>query len=218
MWNDRLARGLAAAALAALVALAAPRPAGATMVGDPTLHVGAGRFAGGLEAELGVGGDIETDRFFVKGEYGFAPNVDGFARIGFLGGDLDGGADVDGYGFGGGARFTVQRDREWRFGGLGQVHYFLGEAKVTIPFFGSFEEDFDWLEIEAAGAASYRGLGQVVPYFGLKLGVITGDPDTDLQITPFGGATFAVNPRLTLGGELRIIDDAALGVFARYAF
>jgi hypothetical protein len=215
--NTRSTCALVAAALAALVAVAAPGPAGATMVGDPTLHVGAGRFAAGAEAELGVSGDLELDRVSAKGEYGVAPNIDAFGRIGFFGGE-EGPADVDGFALGGGARFTLTREKEWRFGGLGQVHYFLGEAEVTVPFFGSFEEDFDWLEIEAAGAASYRGLGQVVPYFGLKLGLITGDPDTDFQFTPFGGATFAVNPRLTLGGELRIIDDGALGVFARYAF
>jgi hypothetical protein len=216
----RFTRALAAA-LGALLALAAP--AGATMVGDPTRHVGQGRFAGGVEAELGVGGDLETDRFVLKGDYGFAPEVDGFARLGFFTGEEDV-ADIDGYFLGGGARFTVQRDREWAFGGLGQAHYFFGEAEVDIPGFPpfippqSFEEDFDWLELEAAGAASYRGFGQVVPYFGLKLGIVTGDPDTEFQFTPFGGATVAVNPRLTLGGELRIIDDAALGVFARWAF
>jgi hypothetical protein len=215
--DTRSTCALVAAALAALVAVAAPGPAGATMVGDPTLHVGAGRFAAGAEAELGVSGDLELDRVSVKGEYGVAPNIDAFGRIGFFSGE-EGPADVDGFALGGGARFTLTQEKEWRFGGLGQIHYFLGEADVTIPFFGSFEEDFDWLEIEAAGAASYRGLGQVVPYFGLKLGVITGDPDTDFQFTPFGGATFAVNPRLTLGGELRIIDDGAIGVFARYAF
>jgi hypothetical protein len=224
MWTGCFTRVTrAAVALAALVTAAAPRPAAATMVGDPTLHVGQGRFAAGLEAELGLGGDIETDRFFLKGDYGFAPDVDGFARLGLFTGD-EGPADIDGFGLGGGARFTVLREREWRFGGLGQIHYFTGEATIDIPGIPPFfppqrvEEDFDWVEIEAAGAASYRGAGQVVPYFGLKLGIVTGDPDTELQFTPFGGATVAVTPQLTLGGELRIIDDAALGVFARWSF
>jgi hypothetical protein len=147
--------------------------------------------------------------------------MDGFVRLGTFEGDYEGpgDADIDGYGIGGGIKLDLQRQNDWHLGGLGQVMWFSGESKVTLPFgLGTIEEDVDWLELDAAGVGSYRALGQVVPYAGAKLGLITGDPDTDLGFTVFGGATFQVNDRLSIGGELRIIDDDALGFFARYRF
>jgi hypothetical protein len=209
-------------ALALLLALAVPPSASATIIGDPTLTVGAGLTAGAAEIDLGLS-DIETNRLFFRGDYGVAPNVDAFGRVGIFEGDF-GLAEVDGFGLGGGVRLDLQQEREWHFGGLGQLMYFKGESTVTIPgipgFFPAttFEADFDWFELDFAGAASYRALGQVVPYFGAKLGLVTGDPDTDLGFTIFGGGTFNVNPRLSLGAELRLIDDDALGLFARYRF
>lgn len=214
-------------ALALLVLLAGlaavPRAASATIIGDPTLTVGAGKAAVAGEIDLGLSGDFETNRLWVRGDYGLAPNMDGFLRAGFFDGDADAGgfgdADLDGFGFGGGVRADLQTEKDWHIGGLAQIMYNKGETKITLPFgLGSFEEDFDWWEFDVAGAGSFRGAGPVVPYVGARLGLITGDPDTDFQITLFGGMSYAISPVFSVGGELRLIDDDSLGLYARYRF
>ncbi len=220
-------RRASAILILAISCLATPRLASATILGDPTLTVGAGRAAVAGEIDLGLSGDFETNRFWIRGDYGFAPNVDGFLRAGIFDGDFgEGGVDasLDGYGFGGGVRVDLLQEKEWHFGGLAQVMYNMGESEVTTPAIPPFipamrfEADLDWLEFDVAAAASFRGAGPLVPYGGLKIGLITGDPDTDLGVTLFGGVTYAVNERLLVGGELRIIDDDALGLFVRYRF
>ncbi len=213
-----------AALVTVITCLTIPGLATATILGDPTLTVGAGRAAVAGEVDLGLSDDIETNRFWIRGDYGFAPNIDGFLRAGIFDGDF-GAADIDGYGFGGGVRMDLVQEKDWHFGGLAQVMYNRGEVDIpgftvgpiTIP---GQNVDVDWFELDLAGAASFRGAGPLVPYGGAKIGYITGDDpvDNDLGFTLFGGATYAVAPQLLVGGELRIIDDDALGLFVRYTF
>lgn len=214
------------ALVAGLVLL--PEVAAATVLGDPTLSVGAGRFALAGEVDLGLDNDFETNRLWLRGDYGLAPNIDGFLRLGLFDGDTDGGfggdASLDGFGFGGGARADLLQEKDWHIGGLVQMMYNMGEAEVTTPAIPpfipamTFKEDVDWLEIDVAGAASFRGAGPFIPYAGVRLGLITGDPDTDFGVTLFGGASYAITEQLLVGAELRIIDDAAIGAFVRYRF
>ncbi len=217
---------LAASLLAALVGVALPRPAEANLIGDPTLTSGAGRFGFGAELdfvldrdiELDPGGDVnlDTNRFFVSGSYGFLQSLDGFVKLGLFNGERED-VDVDtGLGFGVGARGSFFQRGPWRFGGLFQVLYFTSELD-TGP-------DIDWIEADLAGAVSYRGLGQVVPYGGIKLGLVDGeiDPGPDFEqdnlIGLFGGASVALTPQISVGAELRILDETALGFYGRFAF
>lgn len=209
-------------ALLVLVAglTAVPRAASATIIGDPTLTVGAGNAAVAGEIDLGLSGDFETNRLWVRGDYGLAPNMDGFLRLGFFDGDY-GSGDIDGYGFGGGVRADFAQEQDWHIGGLAQVMYNKAEAEVRTPAFPPFitvEQDVDWFEFDVAGAGSFRGAGPVIPYVGARLGLITGDPDTDFQITIFGGMSYAITPAFSVGGELRLIDDDSLGLYARFRF
>ncbi len=220
----RAAAALAATLLVGLAGLAVSRPAEANLIGDPTLTTGAGRFGIGAELDFvldrdidfdfGPDGDLETNRFFATGSYGFLQDLDGFVKLGFFNGD-----DIDtGLGIGGGVRGTFLRQGDWRFGGLFQVLFFSSELDTP------FNQDIDWLEFDLAAAASYRGLGQIVPYGGIKLGFIDGeiDPGADFDQDDvfgiFGGASVAITPQFTIGAELRLIDETAIGVYARFTF
>ncbi len=225
----RAAAALAATLLVGLAGLAVSRPAEASLIGDPTLTNGAGRFGVGAELDFvfdhdidfdgGGDGELETNRFFATGSYGFLQDLDGFVKVGFFNGDLDpGSTDIDtGFGIGGGVRGTFLRQGDWRFGGLFQIQFFSSE----LDFPGN--PDIDWLEFDVAAAASYRGFGQIVPYGGIKLGFIDGDIegadfDQDDVFGIFGGASVAIMPQFTVGAELRLIDETAIGVYARYTF
>ncbi len=224
------ARGFALAAplIAVLAGLAAPGPAGANLIGDPTLTNGAGRFGIGAEMDFvldrdvdfdpGGEGGVDTNRFFVTGSYGFLRNVDGFVKLGFFNGETSpGDVDIDtGLGLGAGVRASFLQQGNWHVGGLFQVLYFTSELDTG--------NDIDWFEFDLAAAVSYRGLGQIVPYGGLKLsfmdGEIDGGPDfsQDTPIGIFGGVSVALTPQISIGGELRLIDESAIGIWARYTF
>jgi hypothetical protein len=216
------------AVVGAATLFATPRPAAAGFIGDPTFTNGAGRFS--LTGEIdfitdrdldfdGGKGDLESTRFFANAGYGFGSSVDGFVKLGLFNGELDpGGTDIDsslGVGFGVKGAFV---DRgEIRLGALGQLLYFQSELENSGA-------DIDWFEIDIALAASFRGLGQIVPYAGVKVSLIDGDiesgPDFEQDDTLglFGGLTFAVSPQVALGAELRILDETALGGFVRFLF
>lgn len=223
-------RVVTALAGAWLLGAAVPGPAPAA-VGDPTLTLGLGRTAVGGELEHGFG-DVEelgADRFFLTGAYGFDRHMDLYGKLGYFSGSDTVSAfgsstrtELTGFTLAAGVRGDLQTQRDWHLGALGQIAYNLGEAEVTttVPGFGTStaKADADWFAIEAAGAASFRGFGAFVPYGGLKLGYVTGDVDDDFLVTLFGGGTYAINRQWSVGGELRIIDDDAIAIFARYAF
>lgn len=216
-----LAAALAAAALA-------PGRAEAGFIGDPTLTNGAGRFSLSAEVDLterdldfdgGADVEIETSRLFVTGAYGFGPSVDGFVKIGFWGGELNPGPDIDnnlGIGFGVKGAFV---DRgEIRLGALGQFGYFSSELDSPPG------PDIDWYEFDLAVAASFRGLGQIVPYVGAKLSLVDGevegggDFEQDDTLGVFGGVSFAASSQVLLGAEVRLLDENAVGLVARFLF
>ncbi len=227
---SRLSAVLLASCLAVPAGLLPTRPAEASLIGDPTLTNGAGRFGIGGEIDLvfdrdidfdGGDGDIETNRFLATGSYGFLQNWDGFVKLGLFNGEIDpGGADIDpGLAIGVGAKGSFVEQGDFRFGALAQFLYFTSDVDTA----GS--PDIDWFEIDLAPAVSYRGLGQVVPYAGLKLSFVDGevdrpggDFDGDDILGLFGGATFAVTPQFNVGAELRILDESAIGFYARYLF
>lgn len=226
----RVVMTLAGALILGLAGLATPGPAEASFLGDPTLTNGAGRFGIGAELDfvfdrdidfdVGPDGGLDTNRVFFTGSYGFLQNLDGFVKIGLFNGEVDpGGVDIDtGFGIGGGARGTFLRRGDWRFGALAQIMFFSSELDTP------FNQDIDWLEVDLAGAVSYRGLGQIVPYGGIKLGFVSGeiDPGVDFDqddvVGIFGGASVAITPNFTAGAELRLIDESAIGFYARYTF
>ncbi len=221
--------GLTAALLGAAV-LAAPGVAEAGFIGDPTLTNGAGRFSVTGELDLvrdrdldvdgGANADLETTRLGATAAYGFGSNVDGFVKLGFFSGEIDpGGTGIDtslGVGFGVKGAFV---DRgEIRLGALGQVLYFQSELD-TAP-----GPDIDWFEVDVALAASFRGLGQIVPYAGIKVSLLDGEVENDFDFEQddtlglFGGVTFAVSPQVSVGAELRLLDENALAGFVRFLF
>lgn len=231
---DRSARCRAAHVLAGLLLAAAatalPRAAEAGFIGDPTFTNGTGRFSVTGELDLildrdmdptpGTRADISTNRLFANAAYGFGRNVDGFVKLGLFDGEVDpGGGDIESslaVGFGVKGAFV---DRgEIRLGALGQLLYFQSELDNAA---GS---DIDWFEIDIALAASFRGLGQIVPYGGLKVSLVEGEiePGTDFEqddtLGIFGGLTFAVSSQLSVGAEIRMIDETALGGFLRLLF
>jgi hypothetical protein len=219
---------LAAASVAALVGLLGPRPAEANLIGDPTLTNGAGRFGIGgeldfvLDRDLEDGGtaDLETTRIIGNASFGLTRNIDGFVKLGLFNGELsDGGAiDIDpGFALGVGGRASFIERGDLRFGVLGQILYFNAELDTV----GS--PDIDWIELDIAPALSFRGLGQIVPYGGLKLSWVDGDAgDADFEnddlIGIFGGASFAVSPTISVGAELRLLDESAIGAFVNFKF
>lgn len=224
----RLAAGLVAALLGAAALVVVPRPAAAGFIGDPTFTNGAGRFSvtGDLDIvtdrdiDFDGGGkvDLESTRLFATAGYGFASNVDGFVKLGLFSGEIDN-ADLDtGLALGFGVKGAFVDRGEIRLGALGQVLYFQSEIDDAAG------ADVDWLEVDVALAASFRGLGQIVPYAGLDLSLIDGEvePGNDFEqddiLGLFGGVTFAVSPQVSLGAELRIIGETALGAFARFLF
>lgn len=226
----RLSAVVVASCLAVAAGLTLTTPAEASFIGDPTLTTGAGRFAVGGEIDIvfdrdidfdAGDGDLNTNRFLVTGSYGFLQNWDGFVKLGLFNGELDpGGVDIDpGFAIGVGARGSFVDRGDFRFGALVQFLYFMSDVDTA----GS--PDIDWFEIDLAPAVSYRGLGQIVPYGGLKLSFVDGEVDTpggdfdgDDLIGIFGGASFAVTPQFNIGAELRLLDETALGFYARYAF
>lgn len=219
---------LAAALAAAAALLATPRPAAAGFIGDPTFTNGAGRvsltgeldFVTDRDLDFDPGdGDLESTRIFANAGYGFGSSVDGFVKLGLFSGELDpGGDDIDtslGVGFGVKGAFV---DRgEIRLGALGQLLYFQSELEDSGA-------DVDWIEVDVALAASFRGFGQIVPYAGVKVSLIDGeveggaDFEQDDTLGLFGGLTFAVSPQVALGAELRVLDETALGGFVRLLF
>lgn len=223
----RAAGALVVVALAGLVGLGAPGVADANLIGDPTLTMGAGRFGAGGEIDLvfdrdldfdaGGVGDMETNRLFVTGSYGFLDNVDGFVKLGLWNGEIEN-TDIDpGLGIGFGGRFSFLERGDLRVGVLGQLIYFTSE--VDAP--GS--PSIDFFELDIAPAVSFRGLGPVVPYAGLKFSWVDGDVEgndfeNDDMIGLFGGASYAVTPNVFVGGELRLIDEGAIGVYATFKF
>ncbi|HEX7124455.1 MAG TPA: hypothetical protein VF406_01605 [Thermodesulfobacteriota bacterium] len=227
--QQRRGARLAVALAAAAALLAAPQPAAAGFIGDPTFTNGAGRvsitgeldFVTDRDLDFDPGhGDLETMRVFANAGYGFGSNVDGFVKLGLFNGEFDpGGNDIDtslAVGFGVKGAFV---DRgEIRLGALGQVLYSQSELENSGA-------DVDWFEIDLALAASFRGLGQIVPYAGVKVSLVDGEIDApggdfeqDDALGLFGGLTFAVSPQVALGAELRVLDETALGGFVRLLF
>lgn len=233
--SDRFMRlrrraALAAALLATVAAVTLPGAAEAGFIGDPTFTNGTGRFSltgeidfvmdRDLDFDGGGRADLESPRLFANAGYGFGPSVDGFVKLGFFGGELDAGGteDIDtslGVGFGVKGAFV---DRgELRVGALGQVLYYQSELETSGA-------DIDWIEIDVALAISFRGLGQIAPYAGIKLGLIDGDIEGDADFEQddifglFGGLTFAVSPQVSLGAEVRLVDETAVGAFIRLLF
>lgn len=211
----------------ALAGLALPRPAEASLIGDPTLTTGEGRF--GLGADLDIvfdrdidvgNGSLDTNRLLAQGSYGFLRNWDGFVKLGLFNGEVDpGSTDIDlGLAVGVGARGSFLERGDIRVGLLAQLIYFASELDTP----GS--PDIDWIEVDVAPAVSYRGLGQVVPYGGVKLSWVDGDIDGRFDFEQddifgiFGGASVAISQQLQLGAELRLLDESAIGFFARYSF
>ncbi|HWP35745.1 MAG TPA: hypothetical protein VNM66_09125 [Thermodesulfobacteriota bacterium] len=208
---------LAAAALLGLLTLSAPGAARADAVGDPTLTTGTGRLGFGVqfdlsERDLDPPGELETVRLLGTASFGFAPNVDGFLKAGLVNGD-----DLDlGFGLGAGLRASLLRQGDWQVGGLVQLVYFLTE---TDPF----GLDTDWIEFDLAGAVSFRGAGALVPYAGIKIGLLEGDVegrdfDQDDPVGVFGGVSVAVSRNLTVGAELRLINEDGIAVFVNARF
>jgi hypothetical protein len=220
---------LAAASVAALVGLLGPRPAEANLIGDPTLTNGAGRFGVGgeldfvLDRDLENGGSfsMETTRVIGNASFGLTRNIDGFVKLGLFNGELGDGGNIDidpGFAIGVGGRASFIERGDLRFGVLAQVLYFNAELDT------GGNPDIDWIEFDIAPAVSFRGLGQIVPYAGLKLSWLDGDTDpvgdfeNDDLIGIFGGASFAVSPTISVGAELRLLDESAIGAFVNFKF
>ena len=216
---------IVAAVLVSLVGLGAPRLAEAGLIGNPTLTTGAGRFGVGGELDLvfdrdfDEGGDVETNRLLVTGSYGFLETADGFVKLGLWNGEIDPGAtNIDpGFAIGVGTRISFLERGDLRFGVLAQLLYFTAEVDTA----GS--PDIDFLELDVAPAVSYRGLGPIVPYVGAKISWVDGDVggvdfENDDMLGIFGGATYAVSRNVLVGGELRMVDEGALGVYASLRF
>ncbi len=222
---------LLAIALTGAAALVQARPAEASLIGDPTLTNGAGRFGFGGEADIVLDRDIDpgnggldTWRFLAIGSYGFTPTIDGFVKLGLVTGEFDAGPgtgniDIDpGLAIGVGGKGSFFDYRDFRVGLLAQLLFFSAELDTG----GS--PGIDWLEVDVAPAVSYRALGQVVPYGGVKLSFVDGDVDgggdfrQDDVFGIFGGATVALSEQVSVGAELRVLDETAIGFFARFAF
>jgi hypothetical protein len=214
-------------ALGGLLALAPAARAG--VIGDPTFTSGQGRvsLAGELEfgerdIEFDDGGDADlgVTRFLGTAAYGFGPAVDGFLKLGAATGEIDpGGTDIErGLAIGFGARGAFHDDGEIHLGALGQLVFYQSELDTATG------EDIDWYELDIATAASFRGFGRLVPYAGLKLSVVegevegVGDFEQDGVLGFFGGGRFVVTRQLSLGGEVRLGDETALGASLRLLF
>lgn len=223
----RLPAAVLALGLALAAGLLPARPAAANLIGDPTLTNGAGRFGFGGELDFVFDRDIDTNdgglntnRLFATGSYGFLDTWDGFVKLGLFNGEVDpGGFDIDpGLAVGVGTRGSFTNTGDLRIGLLAQIIYFASEVDtIGAP-------DIDWFEVDVAPAISWRGLGQVVPYVGVKLSWVDGDIDGQFDFEGddifgiFGGATFAVSDTFTVGAELRVLDESAIGVYARFLF
>ena len=204
---------------------ALPDAASAARLGDPTSVAAPTRFTLGVEYEF-VERDVEFDspiagaseaelesqRIFVRGAYGIAPNLEVFARLG--------GAEAEtntpsvngdfGLALGGGVKGVIFRGPNWAVGAVGQLLYFESENGGDIKV----------LEFDLASGVSFA-LGPVTPYAGLVLQVTQGeltspagssDFDQDNLIGVFFGMNYVPQPNISLGFEAHLVHETAVSI------
>jgi len=204
---------------------ALPDAASAARLGDPTSVAAPTRFTLGVEYEF-VERDVEFDspiagaseaelesqRIFVRGAYGIAPNLEVFARLG--------GAEAEtntpsvngdfGLALGGGVKGVIFRGPNWAVGAVGQLLYFESENGGDIKV----------LEFDLASGVSFA-LGPVTPYAGLVLQVTQGeltspagssDFDQDNLIGVFFGMNYVPQPNISLGFEAHLIHETSVSL------
>lgn len=213
--------------LAFLVAagLAWPEGARAARLGDPTSVAAPTRFTLGVEYEFlerdvefdfpfsGVSEtELESQRVFVRGAYGIAPNLEVFVRLGGADGETDAphvNGDL-GFAIGGGVKGVIFRGPNWALGAVGQLLYFESENGGEIEV----------LEFDLASGVSFA-LGPVTPYAGLVIQVTEGeltragesrDFDQDDLVGLFFGINYVPQPNISLGFEAHLIHETGVSV------
>jgi hypothetical protein len=204
---------------------ALPDAASAARLGDPTSVAAPTRFTLGVEYEFlerdvefdsPIAGaseaELESQRIFVRGAYGIAPNLEVFARLG--------GAEAEtntpsvngdfGLALGGGVKGVIFRGPNWAVGAVGQLLYFESENGGDIKV----------LEFDLASGVSFA-LGPVTPYAGLVLQVTQGeltspagssDFDQDNLIGVFFGMNYVPQPNISLGFEAHLIHETSVSL------
>lgn len=215
------------AILAALVGagLALPEAVFAARIGDPASVAAPTRFTLGVEYEFlerdvefdsaffGANkAELESQRVFVRGAYGIAPNLEVFLRLGGAEAETDTpGVNGDfGLAFGGGVKGVIYRGPNWAWGAVGQILYFESDNGGEV----------DVLELDLASGVSFA-LGPVTPYVGLVLQVTDGELSTAGQsrdfeqddiIGVFFGMNYVPQPNISLGIEAHIIHETAVSI------
>jgi len=204
---------------------AMPDAASAARLGDPTSVAAPTRFTLGVEYEF-VERDVEFDsplaganeaelesqRIFVRGAYGIAPNLEVFARLGGAEAETNTPSVNGGFGLalGGGVKGVIFRGPNWAVGAVGQLLYFESENGGDIKV----------LEFDLASGVSFA-LGPVTPYAGLVLQVTQGeltspagssDFDQDNLIGVFFGMNYVPQPNISLGFEAHLIHETAVSL------
>lgn len=210
---------------------ALPDAASAARLGDPTSVAAPTRFTLGVEYEF-VERDVEFDsplaganeaelksqRIFVRGAYGIAPNLEVFARLGGAEAETNTPSVNGGFGLalGGGVKGVIFRGPNWAVGAVGQVLYFESENGGDIKV----------LEFDLASGVSFA-LGPVTPYAGLVLQVTQGeltspagssDFDQDNLIGVFFGMNYVPQPNISLGFEAHLISETAVSLALEVRF
>jgi len=170
-------------------------------------------------------------RLLFNFNYGVDQNIGFFGNVGFSNEDLEiGGATNSGhYGLGIelGAKATLGEVKEShvKFGGGAK----LALAQSSVDFGPGSSTDADWTEYGLFGGLSFEMEPEMIPYFGLQITSATTklkdsigpggqtDFDQDGLIGLFGGVDFKIQKDLTLGMELRILNELSATLNLNFA-
>ncbi|MHB8483017.1 MAG: hypothetical protein ACYDBV_09880 [Nitrospiria bacterium] len=171
------------------------------------------------------------DRLFLNFNYGVDRNVEFFGNAGFSKEDLEfGGITYSGnYGMGVelGAKATLGelRPEHIKFGGGAKLLL----ARSSVDFSPGLKSDVDWTEFGLFGGMSFEAQPDLTPYLGIQIAKtasnIKDSPigmqsnfDEEGMIGLFGGIDLKIQKDISLGMELRIINEVSATLNCRFLF
>ncbi|MBI1821460.1 MAG: hypothetical protein HY036_11220 [Nitrospirae bacterium] len=171
------------------------------------------------------------NRLFLNFNYGVDRNVNFFGNAGFSKEDLEFGGNTYSGNYGMGVQFGARatlgelRPEHIKFGGGAKLLL----ARSSVDFSPTLKSDVDWTEFGLFGGMSFESQSDMTPYLGLQIAKTASnikDPPAGIQsnfdedglIGLFGGLDLKIQKDISIGMELRILNEISAALNCNFSF
>ncbi len=171
------------------------------------------------------------NRLFLNFNYGVDRNVNFFGNAGFSKEDLEFGGNTYSGNYGMGIQFGARatlgelRPEHIKFGGGAKLLL----ARSSVDFSSTTKSNVDWTEFGLFGGMSFEAQPDMIPYLGLQIartttkivdGTISSQSDfnEDGLIGLFGGLDLKIQKDISIGMELRVLNEISATVNCNFSF